>query len=57
MVKIALIRPSSSVVCETGFSLKNLIKCKLRNRLLSDTLNKLLFIKLNEDLIDIEKAT
>jgi len=41
-----MVCPFSSVECERGFSVQNLIKSKLRNRLTADTLDMLMRVRL-----------
>ena len=52
LITIALIIPVSTASCERGFSAINRIKTKLRNRLLTPTVDTLLRISIEGPLID-----
>ena len=47
LVKILLVIPSNTALCERGFSACNRVKTKLRNPLMNESLNALLTILLN----------
>ena len=55
LAKIFLVIPISSVECERGFSKKNQIKTKTRNRLKTITIDSIMRVGLNEESM-IEKA-